>query len=238
MAGGVAARAAAAAQVFVADPGAPELDPDDRHHLSRVLRLAAGESVVAADGRGRWALCRFDGERLVPDGDPVDEPPPAPVLTVAFAPVKGERTEWAVQKLTELGVDRLVPLATDRGVVRWSGEREAKTRQRLDRVARAAAAQSRRVWLPELAPMRTLTELAEGSFGPVAMAEPGGAPVTPAHRVVAVGPEGGWSDGERALGLTRLSLGDGILRAETAAVAAGALLGALRAGALAPGGPG
>ena len=73
-----------------------------------------------------------------------------PGLTVAFAPTKGERPEWVVQKLTELGVDRIVPLISERSVVRWAGERGAGAVERLRRVAREAAAQSRRVWLPDV----------------------------------------------------------------------------------------
>ena len=69
---------------------------------------------------------------------------------MAFAPVKGERPEWVVQKLTELGIDRIVPLRTERSVVRWTGERGQATVERLRRVAREAAAQCRRVWLPEV----------------------------------------------------------------------------------------
>ena len=74
-----------------------------------------------------------------------------PALTVVFAPTKGERPEWVVQKLTELGIDRIVPLRSERSVVRWSGQRGQATAERLRRVAREAAAQCRRVWLPEVA---------------------------------------------------------------------------------------
>ena len=71
------------------------------------------------------------------------EPAAVPALTVAFAPVKGERPEWVVQKLTELGIDRIVPLVSERSVVRWSGARGKATVERLRRVAREAAAQCR-----------------------------------------------------------------------------------------------
>ncbi len=69
-------------------------------------------------------------------------------MTVAFSPVKGDRPEWAVQKLTELGVDRIVPLVAARSVVRWTGDRGAAVVERWRRVAREAAMQSRRAWLP------------------------------------------------------------------------------------------
>ena len=76
------------------------------------------------------------------------EPAADPPVTVAFAPPKGDRPEWAVQKLTELGVDRIVPLVAARSVVRWTGDRAAAPVERLRRVAREAAMQSRRAWLP------------------------------------------------------------------------------------------
>ena len=127
----VAVRAAAASQVFVDDPGQPLLSDEDVHHLGRVLRLRDGEEVIAADGRGRWARTLWrgtqtlqpvtNGSGLGGDGTVLSEAPAEPALTVAFAPVKGERPEWVVQKLTELGIDRIVPLRSERSVVRWTG---------------------------------------------------------------------------------------------------------------------
>jgi 16S rRNA (uracil1498-N3)-methyltransferase len=234
----VAARAAAAAQVFVDDPGAPVLSTEDRHHLSRVLRLAEGEEVVATDGRGAWCLCTYDGSALRPLGETEEEPAPLPAITIAFAPPKGERPEWAVQKLTELGVDRIVPLATERSVVRWEHGRAERALERLRRVARSAAAQCRRVWLPEILPVTTLAELSSVEEGGLALAQLDGGPPTLSRAVLAVGPEGGWGPAERALGLPEVSLGPNVLRAETAVVTAGALLSALRAGTVVTAGDG
>lgn len=235
---GLVERAAAAAQVFVADLDDPVLDPADERHLSRSLRLRDGEPVAVSDGAGGWRGCRFraaggvgGGARLEPDGPVRQEPAPPFDLTVAFAPVKGDRPEWVVQKLTELGIDRLVPLLADRSVVRWSGERGRSAVERLRRVAREAAAQSRRVRLPEVASPTALPMLAE----PPALADLGGARPGPGVHVVAIGPEGGWSDRERGMGLATLGLGPRVLRAETAAVAVGVLLSAFRDG-LVPGG--
>jgi 16S rRNA (uracil1498-N3)-methyltransferase len=231
----VAVRAAAATQVFVTDVAIPVLDPAAHHHLARVLRLVDGESVVAADGRGHWRLCAFVRRAGDPAGTlevtgPVNfEPPPAPALTVAFAPAKGERPEWVVQKLTELGVDRIVPIHSDHSVVRWAGARAERSVARLRTVAEQAAAQCRRVWLPEVTELDTLVGLAARPGG-VALAQLGGAPPSLERPAVAVGPEGGWSAEELAGDLPRVSAGPGVLRSETAAVAVGALLGALRAG--------
>ncbi len=237
----------AAAMVFVSDPTAPVLGPDDAHHLFDVLRLRSGEPVVAADGAGSWCPCRVaagpEGRRwrqadladlLVPEGPVVREAETGPRLTVAFAPTKGDRPDWVVQKLTELGVDRIVPLRVARSVVRWEGERGRRAVERLARVAREAAAQCRRARLPEVDPVRTLDELGS-EFGPeVVLVQPGGGPPSLDRTVVAVGPEGGWDPDEVARFGPGMGLGPTVLRAETAAVAAGTLLCGLRAGLVAP----
>ena len=96
-----------------------------------------------SDGAGGLRRCRF-GPKLEPVAQVERVPRPEPPVTVAFAVVKGQRPEWAVQKLTEIGVDRIVPLQTARSVVRWPlGESSAQL-ARLRRVAREAAVQSRR----------------------------------------------------------------------------------------------
>lgn len=231
----------AAAQVFVEDLGLPALTADDGHHLVRVLRLRSGAVVVAADGRGRWRRCVLDaaGPALVPDGPVIECPPPGPPVTVAFVPVKGDRPEWVVQKLTEVGVDRIVVLRSARSVVRWDrdGAQQSRALDRLRRVAVAAAAQSRRPHLPVIDGVWELDALVR-SVAPAAvgMAEPGGAPPSLGVPVLAVGPEGGWSDEELAdPAVPRVGLGPTVLRAETAAVVAGAILCALRGGIVAPG---
>jgi 16S rRNA (uracil1498-N3)-methyltransferase len=213
--------------VLVDEVARPRLAPDQVHHLERVLRLRPGEEVVATDGAGSWASCRYvSGASLELDGPPDFESAAAPSLTVGFVPVKGERPEWVVQKLTELGVDRIVVLRSDRTVVRWAGPREHAAIDRLRRVAAEAAAQARRVWLPEVTGVVELTSLAGQR---IALAEHGGDPVVPSITGIAVGPEGGWSDEELSLGWPPVALGDGVLRAETAAVVAGAILVAHRA---------
>ena len=133
-------RAAAAGQVFVDDPGQPVLSDEDAHHLGRVLRLRDGEEVIAADGqrplgahhvarRRRRSSRSRTATGVGGDGAVLSEAPAEPALTVAFAPVKGERPEWVVQKLTELGIDRIVPLRSERSVVRWNGARGQATRR-------------------------------------------------------------------------------------------------------------
>lgn len=214
--------------MLVADPADPVLDAAQAHHLGRVLRLAPGEVVVASDGCGRWARCRYVGGGSLEPEEPVEtEPALLPQLTVAFTPVKGERPEPTVQRLTELGIDRIVLLMTARSVVRWDPGRAEAVLERARRVAAEAAAQARRVWLPEVSGVVGLEALDRPGM---ALAEPGAAPLADGVTGLAVGPEGGWSPDELAQGWPTVGLAAHVLRAETAALAAGALLGARRAG--------
>jgi 16S rRNA (uracil1498-N3)-methyltransferase len=217
------------AHVFVADLADPQLDDADRHHLERVLRLRAGEEVTVSDGRGGWRRCTFGaGGDLQPEGEVEQRPQPAPAITVAFALTKGDKPELTVQKLTELGVDRIVPFVAARSVVRWDDERAARQVERLRRVAREAGMQSRRAHLPEVAEVADFATVAR--LPGAVLADAGGQPPALATPAVLVGPEGGWSDEERAAGLPCAGLGDHVLRAETAAITAAALWTALRAG--------
>ncbi len=218
--------------VFVADLGAPALDDDDRHHVLRVLRVRRGEALQVGDGAGRWRPCCLGvaGE-LEPCGEVVEVEAPVPALTVGIALTKGARPELAVQKLTEVGIDRIVPFVAARSVARWEGERAERHLIRLRRVAREAAMQSRRLHLPDVGPVCDLAEMA--ALVGATLAHPGGGAPSATTRVVLVGPEGGWADEELAMGMPRIGLADGVLRAETAAIAAGVLLSALRSGIVA-----
>jgi 16S rRNA (uracil1498-N3)-methyltransferase len=200
-----------------------------------VLRLRAGDTVTVSDGAGGRLVCRF-GPALDPAGEIERVPRPSPGIAVAFAVVKGQRPEWAVQKLTELGVDRIVPLVAARSVVRWPAGEAGTQLARLRRVAREASVQSRRVWLPAVEAVTPFAALVAEAGA--AVAHPGGGPPSLADPVVLVGPEGGWDDAElAAAGGAFVGLGPSVLRTETAAVVAGTLLCALRAGVVGPSGP-
>jgi 16S rRNA (uracil1498-N3)-methyltransferase len=237
----------AAALVYTADLESPELEAADAHHLATVLRLETGEVVAVSDGAGRFRGCRVvagggDGGHsqrrrarpatitLVPDTDVSTVARVGPQVTVGFSLAKGDRTDWAVAKLSELGIDRIVPLLCERTAVRWGSQAAAHQHGRLQRIARESSMQARRVWLPEVLELTPLAKAASLLGGHVALAEPGGGLLSLATPVVLVGPEGGFTERELGIGLPRVSLGDTILRIETAAVVAGAILAGLRGG--------
>ena len=224
---------------FVDDLDAPTLRPDDRHHLERVVRLRAGDALVVGDGAGRWRPAAF-GPTIEPVGPIEEAPTPSPSIGVGFALVKGDKPELVVQKLTELGVDLIVPFRAARSVVRWDAAKATKGGERLRAVARSAAEQCHRPWLPEVGDITDLDALlgAGAHIGPIALADRDGGLPSLDHPFVLVGPEGGWADEERAAAGRRnvpnVVVGAHVLRAETAAVTVGALLTALRDGLLSP----
>lgn len=223
--------------MVVEDLDQPELSEDAFHHLGRVLRMRAGATVVVSDGRGSWRRAAITGgTSLEVTGELESEEPPDRRVGIAFAPAKGERPEWAVQKMTECGVDRIVPLMCDHGVVRWEGERARRATAKLERVAIEASAQCRRAYLPSITPpvtVESFLELVMADGSAAALTQPGGPPPGDELDWMLVGPEGGWSERELSLAPT-VGLGPNVLRAETAAVVAGAFMVALRDGVLAP----
>lgn len=215
-----------AAHVLVDDLAAVPIDAADRHHLGSVLRLRGGELVTATDGQGRWRRCRWSADgTLAPDGPiVVDERASGrQPVTVACAIPKGDRPEWIVEKLSEIGVDTVVWLETRRGVVCWTAERASKNRERLAKIARAAAMQSRRTTVMAVEGPASLAAVLVRPG--VAIADPDGEQQLPeGARTVVVGPEGGFDPDEVPSGLPRVRLAPTVLRVETAAILAGSLL--------------
>lgn len=199
------------------------IDDDTEHHLRRVLRLRDGDAVSVTDGCGRWclAVAIVGGNTLTLERtEPVVvEPEPNRTITIAAAMPKGDRLDWMVQKVTELGVDHLLLLHAEHSVVRWKQGRTAHQLGRLQRIADEALRQSRRVRRMTVdAPVAATDVLAR-----FVVAEPGGRTLRADDTAVAVGPEGGWSASELAACRDRVDLGPTILRTETAAVAVSAL---------------
>lgn len=206
--------------VFVADLDNPELDEPDDRHVKKSLRLKVGDPINVSDGAGRWRRAVLGRSELEPIG-PIETEPRPDASGVAFAPVKGDRSSWVVQKLTELNVSEIVVMETERSVVRWDDERKAKQLDRLTRVAHEACGQSRRVWFPVIS-----FDSLDGvlSRPGAVLADMDGRMPRKADRFIAVGPEGGWSSIESALA-DHVVLPGAILRAETAALTAAAILG-------------
>lgn len=215
------------------------LEGREGRHLATVKRAAHGERVDLSDGRGAVAECTVE---TVTAPDRVSlrvvgrrrEPEPRPRLVVVQALAKGDRAEDAVEAMTEVGVDEVVPWAASRSIVRWDGDRGAKAHARWAATAYEAAKQSRRAHLPLVAPLATTGDVAtrlhnaslavvlhESATAPLAAAGvPGDGEV-----VVVVGPEGGISEEELdAFAATPYRLGPSVLRTSTAGVAAAALL--------------
>jgi len=221
-------RRRAAAHLFVDDLAHPVPRPDDVHHVQRVLRLRDGETVSASDGRGGWRPCLWTSGTLTPVAD-VRVEPRERSLAVAFALCKGDKPETIVQKLTELGVDTVVPFVSERSVVRWDAEKTARNVERWRKVAHEAAMQSRQVYLPTITDVvPSIDDLVNRSSFEWAVAEPGGGALGATVSAIAVGPEGGFTDDELTRFVVRVGLPGGVLRAETAAVVAGAMLVAAR----------
>ncbi len=217
----------ARAHAFVDDLAEPRLSDADHHHLARVLRLPWGAEITVGDGAGRWQAARLSGSTLLElVGDVVADPRPDPPITVAFALTKGERPELTVQKLTELGADRIVPFVAERSVVRWDAAKSARQVERLAAIAREAAMQCRRTWLPDVG---SVVDFAAAAALPgAALADRDGEPPSLARPVVLVGPEGGWSPAERAAKLPHVRLMKYVLRAETASITICGILSAIR----------
>jgi 16S rRNA (uracil1498-N3)-methyltransferase len=230
---------------FPAERGPFVLDGPEGRHAVSVKRLQAGEEVVLTDGAGRYAVCAVTAvegkDRLVVDlAAVVEEPAPAPRITVVQALPKGDRGELAVETMTEVGVDAIVPWQAARCITQWKGERGHKALGKWRTTAREAGKQSRRVRFPEVADAATTKQvaalLAGADFAAVlhsdfdrVSASLATADLPAAGEIVlVVGPEGGIARDELALfeeaGATAYVLGPTVLRTSTAGTAAAALL--------------
>ena len=225
----------------LAEPGhRASLSVADTRHALKSLRLRPGDSMTLTDGHGLVAtgrLIREDGGRAQLEvGDVRAAERPAPTVSVALAPPKGDRLAWAVQKLGELGVDEALLMATGRSVREWPAERTASSLSRLRTVAREAAMQSRRPFIMDVRVGVTVEEALDGvDVQRIALWERATRSLTDAladqaaaPTRILVGPEGGFTEEEvdrmRGAGAALASLGSGILRTETAAVVGAALV--------------
>jgi 16S rRNA (uracil1498-N3)-methyltransferase len=210
-----------AAHVFVSSLDNPELTDEDDHHLRRVLRIRDADVVTLCDGAGKWVAARLTASGLVVDSEPTKEVALRSATVISAIP-KGDRPEWIVQKLTEIGATAIGFMDCARSVVRWDAARAAKQIERLRRIAREAAMQSRRVWLPRVLDVVPFEE-ANVSVN-CAIADPDGGELAADTDTMLVGPEGGFTEGELNSVTRRVALSPNVLRVETAALAAAFLL--------------
>jgi 16S rRNA (uracil1498-N3)-methyltransferase len=236
-------------RVYVETPLIPgslvELPPDTASHLARVLRARSGDGLILFNGDGRefdGAIEAVRGSRVsasVGDSRPVDRESPLAITLVQCVP-RGDRMDFIVQKATELGVARIVPVLSQRSVVRLDpGQAESKANH-WRAVAVSACEQCGRTRLPAIEAARPLLNylgdsaagpgprlVFEPQCGPHPPAEapnPGAAMSTIIDAEIAIGPEGGFASDEleafRVTGFSQVALGPRVLRAETAAIAA------------------
>jgi 16S rRNA (uracil1498-N3)-methyltransferase len=206
--------------------GMAELSGDDARHLTRVLRVAPGQRYEISDGSAAWLaeIAEAHGPRVVFRAiEPVATAELPARITLCAALIKFDRLEWMIEKVTELGVDRIQPVETalsEKGLMLASAKR---------------AEQSRRLRAPEILPAVGLDACLREAGGIRLRLEEETAPPlagllgeSPAEVILLVGPEGGWTDDERAsaarAGWSPASLGPRVLRAETAAMAAVAVV--------------
>ena len=214
------------------------LEGSEAQHVVKVLRHRVGDTIVCTDGTGRFLhaeIDRVEGRKLLhakivrTERDPREEG--APWSTVGLALLKGDHFELALEKMVEVGVHRVVPLIARHNVVKWKPSGAARKIERWQRIADAATKQSGRSWRVEVTAPRTLDEALGIDDGATVVV----ADETETQQTVAalslepgrphlglVGPEGGFSEDERAFlaehGARTVTLGPFRLRAETAAI--------------------
>ncbi len=226
-------------------PGERTLTGEDHHYLFRVRRLRPGDQVVLFDGEGHQAeaivtAIAADTATVAVGAVAASPSTPRPHVVVLQALIKNERMDWCVQKLVELGVAAIVPVAAARSVVKLEPQRAERRQSRLAAIARDAARQSGRTTVPEIRPVQPLADavasVADSDLKLLLWARardvslrhslPGAAPDRIA---ILIGPEGGFEidevDCARAAGFVPVGLGPRTLRAETAAITAVAALG-------------
>ena len=210
----------------------------EAHHAATVRRVRVGEEVTLGDGRGAWLTGRVASvaprEVVVGIDGRVDAAAPCPRVVLVQALAKGDRDELAVQAATELGVDEIVPWQASRSVSRWDAAKAAKGRARWATIAREAAKQAHRAWLPEVAELNTTSSLVQRAAASIVLVlEPTADdalstlvldPEDARDVMLVVGPEGGIAPEELdalvAGGARLVRLGETVLRTSTAGPAA------------------
>lgn len=218
------------------------LSGPEGHHAADVRRLVLGERVDLSDGAGLVVACSVAsvrrGEVVLDVVSRHEEPAPVPRVVVVQALPKGERADIAIELMTEVGVDEIVPWAASRCVAEWRGsERITRGVERWRAVAREASKQARRAWIPIVTSLASTADVIarmSAASNPVVLHADGMAPLSwvklpeDGEAVVVIGPEGGLTEQElsafTAAGATTCRVGPHVLRTSTAGAVAGALL--------------
>lgn len=216
------------------------IEGDAANHITRVLRLTPGDPLTLFDGRGGEHTARIEGFRKgaviveVGERSPTDRESPLS-LTLAQGVSRGERMDWVVQKATELGVSRIVPVLTERTVVKLDAGQAERRLSHWQGIAIAACEQSGRNRVPEISAPVALHEFLQRekeSGATRLLLSPAGArrvgdlqpPESGGGILVLIGPEGGLAESEQeaalAAGFAAVRMGPRVLRTETAAIAA------------------
>ncbi|MGY0233900.1 16S rRNA (uracil(1498)-N(3))-methyltransferase [Longispora urticae] len=211
------------------------LDGPEGRHAADVQRLRVGERLLLGDGAGATAECVVVDVAKGSLGVRLEErfhtAPADPRLVVVQGLPKGERAELAVQAMTEVGVDEIVPWQASRSITHWKGERAQKSLEKWRAVAREAAKQSRRAWFPTVSELRTTAQVTPTFVlheeADVALST---VPLPAGDITLVVGPEGGIDSNEvldfADRGAIPVRLGPNVLRTSTAGVAALSVLSA------------
>jgi len=214
----------------------------DVNHISRVLRLKTGDDIMVADGTGREYLAELteiDDQKVeagIKEELTSGNEPPLDVYLLQGLP-KGEKMELIIQKCTEIGIRKIIPVNMERTIIRLTGEKSEKRRERWQRIGAEAAKQCQRSMVPEVAPICSLTQaikqLPEHTMLMMPWEEEKDSGLKDFFRnnfpfsgplALIIGPEGGISRDEALLaeehGAKKVSLGPRILRTETAGLVA------------------
>lgn len=224
------------------ESGPLRLDGDEARHCAQVTRHRVGDTVVVFDGAGRKAEARIEvlgkAEVVLMPLREWQTPPPRRPVTLLQAVTKGETFEWILEKAVELGVQRIVPVLTDRSIVRLDARDAVKKHEKWQRLVLESCKQCGQAWLPELAlPCSLDAALKQVGAEPtrlIASLHPQAKPLrgmlneNACGVAVSIGPEGDFSESEHQRmvddGWLPWTLGGLVLRAETAAVCALSIL--------------
>lgn len=229
------------AVTYVEDLKTPQLCDADAHHLTRVRRVRDGDTILLGNGEGAIGRFRIGLRRgkksnevasLVPDGDLHLVPPPATRLGVASFLPSTERLAYLIQKVTEVGIDDIY-LLSDPSDRRAGAQLSEAQVERLGRISREAASQSKRAFLPHMHPVTSLADFVTTHGECLAICDGAGGSPTLERSIWVIGPESGLID-EVFGSLPRYRLAQDTLRVETAAVVAGSIMVALREGVVLP----